>query len=202
MKNPPARLISLRSIPVQLPSSPVAGGTAFFFTGKRLPASRQGLAGPFNVPANPPPAAAKNKDTFPDWVEYLVKFVGDSLEKLNGLQFDMTRNNADTKKRQIVTELSNLAAVLDIGRGNNPKELRWPLAGSYICNLDSNRTGFTEFTVALYFENEPDYRLVVNCSVEIVATGRTQSVGARSLGARSVAAPDSSSSSYVATSSK
>jgi hypothetical protein len=149
------------------------------------------------VPANPPPAAAKNKDTFPDWVEYLVKFVGDSLEKLNGLQFDMTRNNADTKKRQIVTELSNLAAVLDIGRGNNPKELRWPLAGSYICNLDSNRTGFTEFTVALYFENEPDYRLVVNCSVEIVATGRTQSVGARSLGARSVAAPDSSSSSYV-----
>jgi hypothetical protein len=129
-------------------------------------------------------------------VDYLVEFVGAKLEKLNALQFNLDKNNEVANAKSMSDELGELADALQFGRVENgkavnPTMLNWPLAGLYTVELDAKATGCASFVVDLYFENEPEYRMVVNCSIEIDATG----VG------ETATAPNSSSSSYIATSS-
>jgi hypothetical protein len=119
-----------------------------------------------------------------------VALLGGAVERLNGHQFDLDKG-PNPHKNAISKELGDLAAALKLGSGNSPKELRWPLAGSYTFDwsvADAKSIGYNTFGIDLFFENEPDYRMVVNCVVELRATDTPGQ-------------PLSSSSSYLATSS-
>jgi hypothetical protein len=146
---------------------------------KVFPESRSGKFGPFADPA-----ATPTKGDFPKWVDYFVAMLGAKLERLNGLQFDLDVD--PLKKNKIGVEMGALAAALNIGKSGSSKEMRWPLAGPYVCEFDKATTGFDTFTLDIFFENEPDYRMVVNCLLEVHAS--TGPGGG-----------DSTSSSYLAT---
>jgi hypothetical protein len=183
----------LRNDPVPIPSdsSGGAGGTAFDI--KYFPDSIQGVNGPFKAPskpkAEPLPGPAHSAGYFQAWVDYFVNVVGSSLELLNGYQFDLDKGPGATAKK-MSKELANLSAELS-GKNSDRQTLVWPLVGLYTFawdTKDATAIGYATFTIEVNFENEPDYRMVVNCSVGVRATdGPVQ--------------PISSSSSYLGTSS-
>jgi hypothetical protein len=174
----------LRQDSQPIPPSGTVGGNAYDI--KFFPDSQNGKGGPFPDPT----ATRPTNGDFPRWVDYYVNLVGGKLEILNGLQFNLDAAPG-INLAAMSTELGILANELKVGSGNSPKELRWPLAGSYKfawSPQDAKTIGFQTFIIDLYFEDERDYRMVVNCSIEISAKIGTVS-------------PDSSSSSYIATSS-
>jgi hypothetical protein len=164
-------------------------GTAFHSVDapQQFPPSKDGKGGPFQVTES----AVPPQGDFGQMVNFYVNLIGSKLERLNALQFDMTEDNEDTQVNLMANELSTLADALNVGSEqfiDNPKQLQWPLAGSYVLFQDKPKTGFDRFKLDLFFECEPTHRLVVNCTILIDAnTGRGE--------------PQSSSSSYVATSS-
>jgi hypothetical protein len=160
---------------------------------KRFPRSKSGNPGPFEAPPAKPPPSTDANPTFDLWVNYYVQLVGSALERLNGLQFDLTQANEPATANSMSDELGQLADALNVGSPafpTNAPQLRWPLAGSYILNQNAEPTGFDTFIVDLYFENEPTYRMVVNCSIAVTAEPP------------GTIAPESGTSSYIATSSK
>jgi hypothetical protein len=168
-----------------LPPRPTGGVSGTGFDVKFFPASNSGRTGAFTpmpIPAN---------GDFPAWVEFYVNLIGDKLEKLNALQFNLD-DVAGGIPAQMTTELGALADALKIGSGKSPTELRWPLAGSYIFAWsipDAGTIGFSTFVIDLFFEADRDYHMVVNCEINMHAK------------AAGPPAPISSSSSYLATSS-
>src|SRR6266581_2624132 len=121
----------LRSNPYPLPPRAKGdiAGTAFDI--KFFPPSQQGQGikgGPFNDPTTPPAVLPPNGN-FPAWADYFVNLVGAKLEKLNGLQYNLDANPGNDQA--MANELGALADALKLGSGKSPKELRWPLAGSY-----------------------------------------------------------------------
>jgi len=187
----------LRSVSVPIPPNPNGGAAGTAFDIKYFPDSKTGLNGSFVIPPKPAvePVPGKNgapphsAGYFQAWVDYFVNIVGYTLERLNGYQFNLDKNPT-SKANKISQELGDLAGILS-GKNSAPQTLNWPLAGSYTFAWkanDAKAIGYDTFTVVTYFENEPDYRMVVNTAVEVLATdGPIQ--------------PLSSSSSYLATSS-
>jgi hypothetical protein len=174
----------LRSRAFPLPGRAKGDISGTGFDIKFFPPSETGREA-FTDPTSLPP-----NGNFLQWVDYFVNLVGAKVEKLNGFQFNLDDVNAGNEQN-MSDELGKLADALKLGSGKSPKELRWPLAGSYTFSWspqDAQSIGFQEVTVDLFFEAERDFRMVVNCSVELrIKVGNV--------------APLSSSSSYLATSS-
>ena len=163
-------------------------GTAFDI--KVFPDSKPGRTGPFTDPTTLPTGSLPVKGDFYGWLDYFVNLVGAKLEKLNALQFDIDLNPANDQA--MTNELGSLADALKVGSGKSPTELRWPLAGSYIfpwSAKDAKAIGFSSVVIDLFFEDDPDYYMVINSTVQFRVTLQT---GTK---------PISSSSSYLATSS-
>jgi hypothetical protein len=194
------------------------GGTAFGTIPpfKRFPRPKAGKRGPYAPTKRPAPATAKYP-RFDEWVSYYVNLIGSKLERLNALQFNLTKDNADKQATLMSKELGSLADALNVGSRPrktkavtavpNPKELRWPLAGSYILQQDPSITGWSIFEIAVYFENEPASRLILNSLIVVTAKdpGTPQSPSSSDSpspdGDGGGGAPQSSSSSYIQTSS-
>ena len=178
----------LRFKRVSIPSNnPAAVGDGYDI--KLFPASKSGKGGPFPDPSPGPKPA---NGVFKPWVQYYVDLIGAKLEKLNGLQFDLDKKEA-VNRAAMANELADLATALKVGgQTTGPSQLSWPLAGPYTFEwdpADAKPIGFGSFVIDLYFEQDLDYRMVVNCTVRILTT---------ELGA---GAGGSSSSSYLMTSS-
>ena len=187
----------LRIDPVQIPPHTNGAATGTAYDIKFFPDSKPGLNGPFVVPAKPPiePIPGKNNAPahtagyFQAWVDYFVNLVGSNLERLNGHQFNLDKGRTSRAKKMSKL-LGDVSAVLS-GKSSPPQSLDWPLAGDHTfiwAAKDAKAIGYDTFTIKAYFEAESDYRMVVNCSVEVLATDAPIQ-------------PLSSSSSYLATSS-
>jgi len=158
----------LRFHPVPIPSqNPAVVGTGYDI--KYFPPSKQGKGGPFPDTTGAGPKAG----AFKAWVQHYVNLIGAKLEKLNGLQFDLDQDE-NGNKAAMANELADLATELKVGgQTTGPNQLRWPLAGPYTFDwdpADAGTIGFGSFTIDLYFEQDVDYRMVVNCTVQIYAT--------------------------------
>src|SRR5262245_17520839 len=165
----------LRADPVPIPPDPNGGAAGTAFDIKFFPDSKQGLSGPFVPPPKPPveplPGPAHSLGYFQSWVDYFVKVVGSSLELLNGHQFDMDKN-PNGKAKKMSKELGFLARELS-GKTSAPQVLGWPLAGPYTFGWnpqDATAIGYATFVIEVNFENESEYRMVVNCSIVVTAT--------------------------------
>jgi hypothetical protein len=158
-------------------------------------AGKPAKVGPYsNLDDTPPTRPAKSQgpanSKFPDWVDYFVRTIGLQVETLNALQFDLDKN--ENGKNDMTKALATLADTLTVGSADGPKTLQWPLAGSYTFffrDQDAKQMGFQNFVMDLFFENEPDLRMVVNVGISITASDAGAGIG------------QSSSSSYIATSS-
>lgn len=178
------------AIPPRNPGSKQIGGTAF---GTDPPpdefpdSNPDGASGPFEATPRPTP---DGNPAFDDWVNYYVLLVGSAVERLNGLQFNLREDNLQDQAGLMSEALGKLADALNVGGPtSNVPQLRWPLAGSYTISQNTDGTGFGELTVDLYFDTDPDYRLVVNCTIQVTAKSKGQ-----------IIVPESGSSSYIATS--
>jgi hypothetical protein len=120
----------------------------------------------------------------------MVQAVGFHVEKMNALQFTMD-DTPNQNAAAIGTELAALADTLKVDPSGGT--LVWPLAGPYVFNwptpVAQNTAGFDSFSIELFFENEPNSRMVVNVSITLSATDGGASAG------------NSNSSSYIGTSS-
>jgi hypothetical protein len=179
----------MERFPVTLPARAGAAapqnvsGTAFRVAPKlqEYPRPEHGKRGPFKVPARP------NAPDFQKFLDYYADLIGSYIELLNAVQFNMqTKQDEAGAAGQMTAVLGSLADALEVGSPGNPKELRWPLAGSYV--LQQSNTGFRTFSIELFFECEARHRLVTICEITITTTDNPGQ-------------GDSSGNSYVATSS-
>src|SRR5262245_3842380 len=168
--------------PIPPHASGRAKGTAFDI--KSFPDSRSGAGtGPFTDPPIKPPALPNNPTDaqvqahFQGWVDFFVNLVGAKLEMLNGLQFDLDKG-APAKLNRMRDELALLADGLGMnlaGTVSVPPDLFWPLGTAYTITWDpreADKIDFDSLTLDLYFEDEPDQRMVVNSSVALEVTCR------------------------------
>jgi hypothetical protein len=189
---PKAKITKIAHV-ARLPSTANAAGTAFSI--KCFPHSRPAAReGPYQVPRRKPATSrGPRNSTFDDWVEYYVQKIGSAVEKLNALQFDL-EEDPRKKAHEMGTTLDELAKDLNLHEedAHGPEVLHWPLAGSYRLSWRgevAGKLGFRDFNLDLFFENDPDYRVVTNVSIEVTANNK------------GIAAQNSSTNSYIGTSS-
>lgn len=130
-------------------------------------------------------------------MNYFIQLVGAKLEILNALQYNLaSAPDAGAITGQMAVHLKELAAKLKLGSPGTqgtPAKLSWPLSGAYELVWspdDAGPLGYQEFEVHLVFEDDPDWRMVVNSSISI----RAVEAGINDIG-------ESNGSSYIATSS-
>jgi hypothetical protein len=186
----------LRHDKAKIPSHPKGGAKGTAHDIKYFPDSARGRSGPFGVPAKPPlepPSTSDNPhsaDYFDKWVTYFVRSVGGTIERLNGLQFNLDKGRK-ARVKAMSKELSALANTLSGTQSKPLKTFDWPMDSKYsfIWNeANANKIGYETFKIYATFEKEADYEMVVNVAIEVLATDPGT-------------APLSSSSSYLATSS-
>jgi hypothetical protein len=197
-----ATKLRFNAAPIPADATGRVKGTAFDI--KCFPPSQSGRMAPFRSPPqnpaalpSPTPTAAQTQKHFDDWLAFFVDQLGSKLEKLNGLQFNLDKSTTGgaTETTSMSAELGALATALGMtlsGTVSNPPDLTWPLTGDYQIvwsAAEAKKIGFGSLVLDLDFQNEPDYRMVVNCIVELITT------------TGKILAPVSSSSSYIATSS-
>jgi hypothetical protein len=128
---------------------------------------------------------------FQEWFDYFVELIGATVEKLNAWQFNMGQqkplpSGSHPLARKFAKKLDALAQAMGIGQkgSHNPRKLRWPLDGVYVCDLllqlpkptkrlpRGKRIDPTRVLLITSFESDPDYRVVTHCSVVLIEPSR------------------------------
>jgi hypothetical protein len=186
----------LRADKVKIPAHSKGGAKGNAHDIKYFPDSQPGgRSAPFDPDKpdlEPLATAAKphSANYFNNWVEYFVNVVGSAVERLNGFQFNLDRGPT-SRVKAMSKALSGLANALSGTKSNPLKTLEWPMNTSYTfkwSQSNAHKIGYETVEITVNFEKEPDYEMVVNAAVEVMATDPN-------------IAPLSSSSSYLATSS-
>jgi hypothetical protein len=154
----------------------------------------------------PIPKQPTTKD-FRAWFDYFVSYIGATVEELNGRQFNLDKKSGRSALNAAIAAFADrlecLAESMQIGKKPNPSMLIWPLNGVYICDLKLPVSGPSKIyrvKLVVSFEADLGYQVVTNCSVLLIEPSACNDAAPDAPVLRALFW-DSSSSSYLATSS-
>src|SRR5690242_12139332 len=109
---------NFQTFTVTLPRSANSGGEAFGAIPpfEKFPSGKPGKPGKLKAPTKTPLPATAEEPRFDEWVNYYVNLIGSKLEHLNGLQFNLRKENAEKQAELIGETLGDLANELEVGR--------------------------------------------------------------------------------------